>query len=280
MKKTTTIWVSGAAAQAASFPLLASGPDVQELTGLVLFLAGSVALVIGTRALARAHGLSGWLGLIGVLNILGVLPFLLAEPSPPVLDPTAVPESPSYAGFWIRMLAFLIDGLVMAPFVYIGIKAVQQANIFQYFVSFLSLPLYKPLMEAKQGGTIGKQICKIRVQDANGENLSVKAAYVRFYPLLLHSVLSLLMCYMLFNNPFFTGNVTPEHRSWVMRQNPFYWLKQAAALFAVADILFIFVFRRRKRTLHDLMARSFCVKINIRATASTATNEPAAGGSI
>ena len=194
MKKTTTIWVSGAVAQAASFPFLGSGPDVQELTGLVLFLAGSFALVVGTRSLARSHGLSGWLGLMGVLNILGVLPFLLAEPSTPVREPTPAPESPSYAGFWIRTLAFLIDGLVMAPFIYIGIKSVQQANIFLYFISFLAMPLYKPLMEAKQGGTIGKQICKIRVQDAKGENLSVKAAYVRFYPLLLHSVLNLLMC--------------------------------------------------------------------------------------
>ena len=69
---------------------------------------------------------------------------------------------------------------------------------------------------------------------------------------------------MLFDKPFFTGNVTSEHRSWVMRQNPFYWLKQVAALFAVADIIFIFVFRKRKRTLHDLMAKSFCVRTNIR----------------
>ena len=280
MKKRTTIWISGAVAQAASFPLLGSGPDVQELTGLVLFLGGSVALVIGTRSLARTHGLSGWIGLIGVLNILGVLPFILAEPSPPSDEDVAAPGPASYAGFWIRTLAFLIDALVMAPFVYIGVKAVQQANIVQYFISFLALPLYKPLMEAKQGGTIGKQICKIRVQNANGENLSVKAAYIRFYPLLLHGILNLMMCYMLFDNPFFTGNVTSEHRSWVMRQNPFYWLKQVAALFAVADILFIFVFRKRKRTLHDLMAKSFCVRTNVRTSAWSATNEPAAGGSI
>lgn len=187
---------------------------------------------------------------------------------------------PRYAGFWIRALALLIDMLIMAPFAFLGFKAVQQHNIVLYFISFLAFPLYKPLMEAKQGGTIGKQICKIRVQDENGENLTVKAAYIRFAPLFLHSVLNLAMCYMLFDNPFFTGDVTPEHRSWVMRKNPFYWLKQIAALLAFVDYLFIFVFRERKRTIHDIMAKSFCVRTNVRTTASTTTNEPAAGGFI
>jgi uncharacterized RDD family membrane protein YckC len=274
---TTILWIIGAILQAVSLPLLGKGSDAQELTASLLCLVGSIVLVIGTGRLARSLGLSAWFGIAGVLNILGVLPFLLAKPSDTNTKIPSGAAPPAYAGILSRALAFLIDLLILAPFTYIGFRAIEKANLVQYLFSFLAFVLYKPLMEAKQGGTIGKQLCKIRVQDAYGHNLSLKAAYLRFYPLLLHSALNVAMCVMLFDNPFFTESATAESRSWAMHGNPFYRLKLLAALLAWVDVLFIFVFWSKKQTLHDLMAGSFCVQTNVRASGSDDDERTAPG---
>ncbi|MFC1498894.1 DUF4878 domain-containing protein [Verrucomicrobiota bacterium] len=79
MKKGTIICSIGAILQAASFFLINSGPDVQEISGLAFAVAGTIALLVGGWKFARHRGLRSWLGLLAILNIAGILAILLAS---------------------------------------------------------------------------------------------------------------------------------------------------------------------------------------------------------
>lgn len=87
-----------------------------------------------------------------------------------------------YAGFWLRLVAFVIDGII------IGFAG----SFIQYFlVTFPSLMyialillgwLYASLMESSNfQATIGKIVMSLQVQDMNGKRISFLRATVRHF---------------------------------------------------------------------------------------------------
>lgn len=86
-----------------------------------------------------------------------------------------------YAGFWIRLLAFLLDALIFGvPYVVLNVILVDVAAISSMSaVISISLLLVYASLEGKYGGTPGKLICKIRVQDKNNERIGFANALLR-----------------------------------------------------------------------------------------------------
>jgi uncharacterized RDD family membrane protein YckC len=79
-----------------------------------------------------------------------------------------------YAGFWIRVLAFIIDTLVLViPNIIINIvfSSISMPNFGSVFIYLVSLAYYI-LMTKKYGATIGKKALGIQVHSYKSNELS------------------------------------------------------------------------------------------------------------
>jgi uncharacterized RDD family membrane protein YckC len=161
-----------------------------------------------------------------------------APPPPPVWDarPPATGTPTGYGGFWIRVVAYIIDGIILniglgIVGMFLGIslipadpahtdpiEAMSQMGTFQGLALVASW-LYFSLMESSaRGATVGKMAVGLRVVDEQGQRISFLRATGRFFAKFI-SALILLIGY------------------------------------------FMVAFTDRKRGLHDIMAGTLVVKI-------------------
>lgn len=108
------------------------------------------------------------------------------------MKPRAVTRSRRPAGFWIRVVATLIDGIILVPFVLIAFYVLLFTKSLPIYL-LLSIPalVYKPFMESRYGATLGKMACGLQVIDHHGRWLSLGAAYLRFSPQLVHALVGI-----------------------------------------------------------------------------------------
>lgn len=163
------------------------------------------------------------------------------------------------AGFWIRVGANIIDGLIFIP---IGILSIWNTYSLKStaVLVLIILPgfIYKPFMESFFGATLGKMSCKIKVIDDNGKKLSLFGAYVRFFPFLLSTGVSLAGQLIVFSSPQFQSATSMMELSVAQQGNFLYLIGLIVSLLVVVECIFA-AFTFRKRALHDMLAESFCV---------------------
>jgi uncharacterized RDD family membrane protein YckC len=89
-------------------------------------------------------------------------------PPPVAYPPAGYVAAPRYAGFWIRFVAVLIDGIIMS------LLAVTVIGI------IVAIP-YMPVMWWKKGSTLGQMALGLKVVRAeDGGPISGSAAFIRF----------------------------------------------------------------------------------------------------
>lgn len=163
------------------------------------------------------------------------------------------------AGFWIRVGASIIDGLIFLP---IGILSIWNTYSLKSSVVLvlISLPglIYKPFMESFFGATLGKMSCKIKVIDNNGKKLSLFNAYIRFFPFLLLTGVSLVSQLILFSSPQFQSAKSMIEIGQAQQASSLNVIIYPINILVLLDCIFV-AFTSRKRALHDMMAESFCV---------------------
>jgi uncharacterized RDD family membrane protein YckC len=115
-------------------------------------------------------------------------------------------QTPSYAGFWIRVLAYLIDCLVMMAvscplgiLLGVGVAATGAdqnsdssivTNGASNVMSILIGWLYFSLLESSSWqGTVGKKVLGLRVTDLNGNRISFGRATGRYFGMILSSMI-------------------------------------------------------------------------------------------
>ena len=111
----------------------------------------------------------------------------------------SVGQLPSYAreaalkGFWIRLVAAILDSIilfVMALIISFALAVIavtllgEEAGIATFLLTLLSfglaLLLYKPLMEASEyQGTIGKIALSMKVVDKHGRRITMAKSFIR-----------------------------------------------------------------------------------------------------
>lgn len=93
------------------------------------------------------------------------------------------------AGFWLRLRATLLDGIVLlilvsflALFLYVSAYVLPIISIDMGLIFFVVISLlYNPLMESsKSQGSLGKQVFNLKVVDKEGERLTFLHALIRF----------------------------------------------------------------------------------------------------
>ncbi len=166
------------------------------------------------------------------------------------------------AGFWIRVGAHIIDFLVLIPIALLGIwNLFALKSIPLVILSTLVGLIYKPFMEAFFGATLGKMACGIKVIDDDGNKLSLLRAYIRYLPFLVASVIGLATQLILFSSPEFQAAETFTEISQVLQAREkgiLDWIGTLVNFFLFIECVFA-AFTYRKRALHDMLAKSFCV---------------------
>jgi len=89
-----------------------------------------------------------------------------------------------YAGFLIRLIAAIIDGIIVG----IPLSFVTRAGLIRYLIP----TAYAVFMLGKYGATIGKMIFKIKVVKENGSSLTYSDALVRELSKILSAFIILL----------------------------------------------------------------------------------------
>ncbi len=101
-----------------------------------------------------------------------------------------------YAGFWIRVAAYLIDGVllwivnVIISFIYLGSYSVYNSDMLLTVTSIVLGVLYFTLMESSERqATLGKMAVSIRVGDQHGNRISFANALGRYLAKIISGII-------------------------------------------------------------------------------------------
>jgi uncharacterized RDD family membrane protein YckC len=157
------------------------------------------------------------------------------------------------AGFWRRLLAFWLDGLLLAiAGVLVGIAAYDElARMGGYgpLVGFAIALLYFGILNSGIGGgrTLGKRLLGIRVAGVDGKPLSLSRSLLRYCVLFI---------------PFFLNGATVPPQWLVL---PLACVPSLLVVGGMAAIVYLFVFNLpTRRSLHDFAAGSWVVRAQAR----------------
>ncbi len=161
----------------------------------------------------------------------------------------------SIAGFWRRLLAFLIDiallGIVGSLLGWAFFDFFVKLGGWGLVIGFVIGLLYFALMNSNfsNGQTIGKRLMKIKVSDSSGEPLSISKSSLRF------AVIGI---------PFFlNGAPIPAEAlaSWCG------FIISLAVFGFGLSIVYLFLFNKRTRqSLHDLIVGSYVLNVTAKST--------------
>ena len=122
-----------------------------------------------------------------------------SAPPPPVWDAGSGTQPVAYGGFWLRLVAYIIDAIVLS--IALGVLAtilgipLMPADMDQYdptlnAVSFVAGWLYFALLESSaRGATLGKMALGLRVVTSAGERLSFLNATGRYFAKILSAII-------------------------------------------------------------------------------------------
>lgn len=163
------------------------------------------------------------------------------------------------AGFWVRVLAAFIDGLVLLPVAALHLRNMTiTKSLPLFFLTVVPNFLYKPLMQWRYGATLGKMAVGLVVVDEDGHLLSIARAYLRFLPNLLLGAVSVAGTLAVFGTEAFRQARSLDSLGELQIPAALGMLQGVLAAFVLADCLAV-VFTLRKRAIHDFMADSYCV---------------------
>ncbi|MCC5833514.1 MAG: RDD family protein [Opitutales bacterium] len=169
---------------------------------------------------------------------------------------TEAPQ-PQPAGFWIRVAAYLIDILVLMVPAVASLFIREQGAL---FVVLMLILLYKPLMEAWKGGTVGKLVLGMRVVAAqDGQRVPFATAMVRNAFFVLAQIPNIILQLKMAEQgvPVFD----PEAQEEFMQAFPM--VRMAALVFsalAISSCLMV-AFNDRRMALHDRMADTRVLRV-------------------
>ena len=180
-------------------------------------------------------------------------PLQIRHRMPSVLPADVASDAP-FAGFWRRVAAFLVDGLVLGLIGYalgtLLYDTFVRLGPWGRCVGFVVALAYFVPQESGRGGgqSLGKRLLGIRVVDAQGRPLGPARSVVRF---------------AVFGVPYFlNGAVLPMDLATFAGGFPFAVL----ALGGMLALAYLLVFNRRTRqSLHDLAVGAFVVRVRDRA---------------
>lgn len=122
-----------------------------------------------------------------------ILDYELQEDNEPTLEPR-------YAGFWVRVVASILDALVLLPVgIFTFFSLIYFNSLPLYVLSVIISGLYKPFCEYKFGATLGKMVIDLKVTSEDYQSLSLEQSFIRSSPFLLNTIASILLIFLVFD---------------------------------------------------------------------------------
>lgn len=175
--------------------------------------------------------------------------------------PTIIDKKRTYAGFWVRLGAAVIDFLIIFP-IYIAVFQFQSLNIILAvvlaIVSAAFFPMYNVYFNAVYGGTIGKLAMKIRITKPNGSKIGWREAWYRSSVDLVFAVLFLIIALIALFSVDWTAYQAAEFfdrlNLLVDRYPSWYDVVEYGNSIWVWGELIVLLFNKRRRAIHDYIA--------------------------
>lgn len=165
-------------------------------------------------------------------------------------------ESAEPAGFWIRLLAYVIDFLVLLVLV-VASMFVKTAGM--YILVLIPMILYKPVLEGLVGGTAGKLALGLRVANEDGEKIGIVGGFVRSAIFLLPQIPGTMLKLKMIEEGI--GSFEVEKLQAFQQANQLLnYANLALTILTIASCIVV-AFTARKRGLHDMIADTYVVKL-------------------
>lgn len=175
--------------------------------------------------------------------------------------PILIEGASVYAGFRTRLLASLIDGLVLVLFFYLS-KTLQGFTIpttilvMAVFLAFY--PFYSVYFNYRYGGTLGKLAVRIRVTRPDGSKIGLREAFLRSVVDIGFAVLAItaeiLAISQVDADQYLVAGMweraqllLPLYPAWTA------YVKDGSSAWVWSE-LFVLLLNERKRALHDFIA--------------------------
>ncbi len=175
----------------------------------------------------------------------------------------------NYAGFWPRLGAILMDGLIMFPLIALILWGGTHYRLFQLYIlvpGTLFGLFYSVYLVKRFGGTPGKLIVGIQIRKTTGEPVGYREAFLRYLPgLLLGTLLSI-------------AAIVSASRMSDLEFQALSWSEQLARMDALSPFwytpvhylqnawtwseLIVLLTNRKRRALHDFIAGTVVVRVS------------------
>jgi len=161
-------------------------------------------------------------------------------------------------GFWMRVVAYMIDTIVMVPLAVVGFFL--QGALVLIAVN-VAVMLYKPLMEGLAGATIGKMVLNLRVIDPEGGRIGLFGGLLRSAVFIIPAVFGTIWNVQLEQAGLRRGG-DPEAMEVFMADNQLLMILLAASGLAMIISCLAVAFTGHKRGIHDFIADSYVIYRN------------------
>ena len=170
-----------------------------------------------------------------------------------------------YVGFWPRLGALIVDGLIMVPVMLIFTlfaRSYEAVMISQILFTMIVL-IYKPFMEYKFGATVGKMAVNAKVVNAAYQKPELRDALLRNIFNISHNLIGIVFLFVFFSlgelprTSLDYNNMRPLSDTEVIKTI-------IDALFGIIAIveLIVLLTDEKFRSLHDKIAKTYVIKGN------------------
>lgn len=194
-----------------------------------------------------------------------------------------------YAGFWIRLGSLLLDFIILLPVVIIILYLNGLSKNAFYYTLLPNLIFsfwYRIYLVKKQGGTPGKLIMGIKIIKIDGSDVSWKEAILREivnYGLTFFISIVTIIALSQADTAHYESLTWLTKQQYLMTLMPiFFTIYTWSSNTWVYSEFFVLLFNKRKRALHDFMAKTVIVRAmyidKIRETMNSDTNTEITNG--
>jgi len=172
-------------------------------------------------------------------------------------------QSTRPAGFWIRVVAYIIDFLILLVF---GVGALFLKSVGGYIALMIPVILYKPVLEGLLGGTAGKLAIGLRVINAEGQKIGLAGGFVRAGIFILPVIPSMLLQVKMIQAGISPFDPAAAKQFQASNELLYYVYWGLTALSIISCI--VVAFTNRKRGLHDMIADTYVINLSKSSSAN------------
>jgi uncharacterized RDD family membrane protein YckC len=184
-----------------------------------------------------------------------------------IMNPKMAVSTHHVAGFTTRLVAIIVDTIVLFPLAVLLGKLMQYSKevALPGAVAYgLMYPLYNILLLGLLGQTIGKKVAGIRVEMVEGSSITWKGAFLRHVMDLLF--VSILICgwIAVLSDPAFVA-VAHIPRFYTLlkpKQSIFVWTGRLWTAWIWSELI-VMLLNKKKRALHDFIAGTWVVHTRV-----------------